>query len=117
MPGNERKQLNSGLAERKNRICRDNKAEIFEPSNVKEKLPCLIYVHGGAFSYKASVYHKELACMYAMKVQCRVYFPDYHLTPRYPYPAAYEDVLALYKCIIENSEEFGIMNMQTDSME
>lgn len=84
------------------------KVEIFEPSNEKEKLPCLIYVHGGAFSYKASAYHKKLACIYAMKVKCRVYFPDYHLTPEYPYPAAYEDVLALYKCIMENSEEFLI---------
>lgn len=84
------------------------KVEIFEPSNGKEKLPCLIYVHGGAFSYKASAYHKKLACMYAMKANCRVYFPDYHLTPEYPYPAAYEDVLALYKYIMKNSEEFGI---------
>lgn len=82
--------------------------EIFEPSNVKEKLPCLIYVHGGAFSYKASAYHKKLACMYAAKAKCRVYFPDYHLTPKYPYPAAYDDVLALYQCIMEHSEEFGI---------
>lgn len=84
------------------------KVEIFEPSNVTEKLPCLIYVHGGAFSYKASAHHKKLACMYAMKVKCRVYFPDYHLTPAYPYPAAYDDVLALYKYIMEKSEEFGI---------
>jgi len=84
------------------------KVEIFEPSNAKEKLPCLIYVHGGAFSYKASAYHKKLACMYAMKAKCRVYFPDYHLTPKYPYPAAYDDVLALYKSIMKNSEEFGI---------
>ena len=36
------------------------KVEIFEPSHEKEKLPCLIYVHGGAFSYKASAYHKNL---------------------------------------------------------
>ena len=86
----------------------DFKVEIFEPSNVKEKLPCLIYVHGGAFSYKASAYHKKLACIYAMKAKCRVYFPDYHLTPKYPYPAAYDDVLALYKYIMENSEELGI---------
>ncbi|MBP3477531.1 MAG: alpha/beta hydrolase [Lachnospiraceae bacterium] len=86
------------------------KVEIFEPSNVKENLPCLIYVHGGAFSYRASAYHKKLACMYAIKAKCRVYFPDYHLTPKYPYPAAYEDVLALYKYIMENAEEFGIDN-------
>lgn len=83
------------------------KVEIFEPSNRKEKLPCLIYMHGGAFSYKASAYHKKLACVYALKVGCRVYFPDYHLMPAYPYPAAYEDVLALYKCIIEKAEELG----------
>lgn len=84
------------------------KVEIFEPSNVKEKLPCLIYVHGGAFSYKASAYHKKLACIYAMKVKCRVYYPDYHLTPKYPYPAAYDDVVTLYKCIMENSDALGI---------
>ena len=86
------------------------KVEIFEPSNVTEKLPCIIYVHGGAFSYKASAHHKKLACIYAMKAKCRVYFPDYHLTPKYPYPAAYDDVLALYKYIMENSEKLGIDN-------
>lgn len=84
------------------------KVEIFESANFKEKLPCLIYVYGGAFGYKAAAYHKKLACMYAMRVKCKVYFPDYHLTPKYPYPAAYEDVLALYKHVMEKSEEFGI---------
>lgn len=84
------------------------KVELFEPSNVEEKLPCLIYMHGGAFSYRASAYHKKLACIYAVKARCRVYFPDYHLAPKYPYPAAYEDALALYRCIMENSKEFKI---------
>lgn len=84
------------------------KVEIFEPFDTKEKLPCLIYVHGGAFSYKASIYHKKLACIYAMKVKCRVYFPDYHLAPKYSYPAAYQDVLELYKYIMKNAEELGI---------
>lgn len=37
-----------------------------------------------------------------------MYFPEYHLTPKYPYPAAYVDVLALYKCIMENAEKFSI---------
>jgi len=82
--------------------------EMFEPSDGKEKLPCLIYAHGGAFSYRASAYHKKLACIYAMKAKCRVCFPDYHLTPRYPYPAAYEDVLAVYKYVMEHSEKLGI---------
>lgn len=84
------------------------KTEIFEPANAKEKLPCLIDVHGGAFSYKASACHKKLACMYALKAGCRVYFPDYHLSPKYPYPAAYDDVLALYRCIMDHSEEWAV---------
>lgn len=80
------------------------KTEIFEPSNEKGKMPCLIYVHGGAFSYRASAYHKKLACIYAAKAKCRVYFPDYHLTPEYPYPAAYADVVALYRYIMRNAD-------------
>lgn len=89
---------------------RDYRVELFEPYDVLEKLPCLIYVHGGAFSYKASAYHKKLACMYAEKAKCRVFVPDYHLLPRYPFPAAYDDVLALYKNIMENVETYGIDN-------
>lgn len=72
------------------------------------KLPCLIYVHGGAFSYRASAYHKKLACIYAAKAKCRVYFPDYHLMPAYPYPAAYADVAALYRYILDHADEAGI---------
>lgn len=84
------------------------KVGIFEPLRESGKLPCLIYAHGGAFSYKASAYHKKLAYMYAAGASCKVFFPDYHLTPKYPYPAAYEDVLALYKHLMEHAEEFGI---------
>ena len=84
------------------------KVDLFEPPNAKGTLPCLIYVHGGAFSYRASAYHKQLACIYAKEANCRVFFPDYHLTPKYPYPAAYEDVLALYQYLLKNAETFGI---------
>ena len=86
----------------------DVHVDVFQPSNSERKLPCLIYAHGGAFSYRASAYHKKLACIYAREANCKVYFPDYHLTPRYPYPAAYEDVLALYRFILQRSDELGI---------
>ncbi len=46
--------------------------------------------------------------MYAMQANCRVYFPDYHLMPKYPYPAAYQDVLALYQFVSEHSDECKI---------
>lgn len=84
------------------------KVDVFEPFCAGEALPCLLYVHGGAFSYKASVHHKKLACMYAAEVGCRVFFPDYPLLPRHPHPAAYQDVLALYGYILKNSRALGI---------
>ena len=84
------------------------KVNVFEPKNYKSDLPCLIYVHGGAFSYKASVYQKKLACIYAAKVKCRVFFPDYHLIPKYAFPAPYKDVVELYKYLMANSSELRI---------
>lgn len=86
----------------------DFKTERFEPEGERGELPGLLYIHGGAFSYKASAYHKKLACLYAAKARCRVFFPDYHLLPDYPYPAAYDDVLALYRYVVENAAALGI---------
>jgi len=82
--------------------------EVFEPEGAAGPLPCLVDIHGGAFCYKAATHHKKLACLYALGARCRVYLPDYHLAPRYPYPAAYEDVLALYRYISEHCEALGI---------
>ncbi len=81
------------------------RTDIFEPKGAKGLLPCLIYAHGGAFTYRASPYHKKLAYTYAAGAGCRVFFPDYHLAPKYPYPAAYDDILSLYRYIIDNAEE------------
>lgn len=84
------------------------KVEIYEPATATDKLPCLLYIHGGAFSYKASVYHKKLTGIYALEANCRVVFADYHLLPRYPYPTAYEDVLSVYQWLSENAESLRI---------
>lgn len=84
------------------------KTEIFTPVDAKAPLPALICVHGGAFCYKAATYHKNLACIYAAKAKCKVFFPDYHLAPRYPYPAALHDIRSLYKYVVDHAEESGI---------
>ena len=84
------------------------RVDVFEPAGQEEPAPALIYAHGGAFSYKPDVYHKKLAYTYAAKAGCRVLFAHYHLLPKFPYPAAYEDMLALYRYAVEHADELGI---------
>lgn len=74
--------------------------ELIEPVNNDAQLPAMLYIHGGGFSYHASLYHKELAYQHAREIPCRVIFPDYHLSPRYTYPAALLDNLAVYKSML-----------------
>lgn len=82
--------------------------ELIEPAEERGDLPALIDIHGGAFSYPASPHHKELAYQYAREVPCRVLLPDYHLLPRYPYPAAFLDNLAVYKWVTAHAPQLRI---------
>ena len=84
------------------------KTSVFSPTDAAGDIPALIYVHGGAFVYKAAAYQKKLAVIYAKKAGCRVFFPHYHLAPKYQYPAAYEDVMSLYRYVTEHAGELGI---------
>lgn len=81
---------------------------IFEPSDTTEKLPCLVYYHGGAFSMKASPHHKTLICEYALRTPCKVVFVDYHLVPKHPFPCAVEDAYQSYCTVVENAETLNI---------
>ena len=84
------------------------KTTVFSPKEGKKPAPALLYVHGGAFCYKAAGYQKKLALIYAKKTGCKVFFPHYHLAPECMYPAAYEDVLSVYRYITTHTGELGI---------
>ena len=84
------------------------KTTVFSMADAPADAPALIYVHGGAFAYKAAAYQKKLAMIYAKKAGCKVFFPHYHLAPKYPYPGAYEDVMALYRYVTEHARELGV---------
>ncbi len=87
---------------------RKTKVLVLEPCTPGRKRPCLVYIHGGAFSYRAAAYHKKSACLYALRAGCTVFLPDYSLAPRRPYPAAYNDILALYRCILAEADVLGV---------
>jgi acetyl esterase/lipase len=82
--------------------------DIYAPTGVAGRLPCLVYVHGGGFSMRAAPHHKALACQYALDTPCKVMMIDYHLLPRNPFPAALEDVFAAYMWTLRHAEALDI---------
>lgn len=82
--------------------------EVFEPEGADGSLPCLLLIHGGGFGYGASPGHRRLACIYAKEANCRVVFPEYHRTPEYRFPAAYEDIMAVYGWLCRHVDRLGI---------
>lgn len=60
----------------------------------------IIYLHGGGYSSGLAKWARRATARMAMKLGCRVVAPDYRLAPRFPFPAAHEDVLAVYTHLI-----------------
>lgn len=81
---------------------------IYMPKNIGENAPCLIYLHGGAFAFKAAPYHKNLICRYALKTPCKVIFVDYRLTPKYTFPVGVEDCYAAFDWVCNNTQALGV---------
>ena len=82
--------------------------ELYRPTDKTGNLPCVLLFHGGGFGYQAAPYHKRLAMAYAQQLGCVTVFPDYHLLPRYPYPAAKEDALAVYQWLHGQREDLHV---------
>jgi acetyl esterase len=81
---------------------------LFEPLEIQNNAPCLVYLHGGAFVVKAAPYLKSLVCGYALKTPCKVVYVDYRLAPEYPFPVGVEDCYAAFEWVHQNADELGI---------
>lgn len=60
----------------------------------------VIYLHGGGYSSGCAKWARRATARLALGTGGRVVAPDYRLAPRFPFPAAHEDVLALYQHLI-----------------
>lgn len=56
----------------------------------------LLYLHGGAYVMGSAGTHRDLAARLSQTAGVRVLTLDYRLAPENPYPAAIEDVTAVY---------------------
>lgn len=65
-----------------------------------EKL--ILYLHGGGYIFcSAHTTHKDILWRLSVASKCRVIAPDYRLAPEHPYPAALEDVIKVYRWLLD----------------
>ena len=62
--------------------------------------PICLYLHGGAFAMGGLNSHRDLAAQLAQRAQIRLLMVDYRLAPEHPFPAALDDVLAVYRALL-----------------
>jgi acetyl esterase/lipase len=61
----------------------------------------VLLVHGGGFSAGSPRTHRSFAAQLAQASHARVLVPDYALAPEHPFPAAIEDLVAVYAALAE----------------
>ncbi len=57
----------------------------------------LLYLHGGASTGGSCITHRALASRLSLAAQHQSLLLDYRLAPEYPFPAALDDALAVYR--------------------
>ncbi|MFT3821562.1 MAG: alpha/beta hydrolase [Rubrivivax sp.] len=67
-------------------------ARLYAPSH--QRLPLLLYLHGGGFVIGGLETHDSLCRQLALRSGCAVLALDYRLAPEHPFPAAVDDAWA-----------------------
>ena len=82
---------------------------IYTPREIPtgEKLPVLMWFHGGGFVIGSLETHDSVCRMLANQADCIVVSVDYRLAPEAKFPAAVEDCEAALKWVALHAVEFG----------
>lgn len=59
----------------------------------------LVYLHGGAYAVCSAATHRQVTGAFARR-GFRVFAPNYRLAPEHPFPAALDDVVAVYRGLL-----------------
>jgi acetyl esterase len=75
-----------------------------------ERLPALVYFHGGGWTIGDVDTHDALCRQLAHGARCEVFSVDYRLAPEAPFPAALEDCIAATRFVAQTSgaERIGV---------
>ena len=82
----------------------------FMPKDVQpgEKLPAIIYYHGGAFVLTYASTHVVSMDVYAQRGRYAVFMVDYRLGPKHVFPKPFEDCWASLVWVAANADKLGV---------
>lgn len=81
---------------------------LYRPRHLEDKIPVILYVHGGAFMTGDHTQFENQCKLLAEKAEALVVFPEYRLAPENPFPAGLEDIFGVLNWIFEQSEKLQI---------
>jgi len=82
----------------------------YRPAGAKpdEKLPALVYFHGGGWVIGDLDTHDVLCRQLANGARCAVYSVDYRMGPEHPFPAAVDDCVAATKFVAGRHSQVAV---------
>jgi epsilon-lactone hydrolase len=89
-------------------------AEWHEPSAARET-GLLLYLHGGAYVMGSCATHRKLVSHIARAAGIRALVPEYRLAPEYPFPAALDDSLGVYRSLVRDGHAAANILLAGDS--
>ncbi|MCE1185463.1 MAG: alpha/beta hydrolase [Rhodocyclales bacterium] len=83
-------------------------ARLYRPSDARQPLPALLYLHGGGFVAGSLDEADAIACALAHQAGVAVLSVAYSLAPRCPFPAAPEDAYAALVWLGSHGPHWGL---------
>lgn len=78
-----------------------------EPADAKPGAR-LLYLHGGCYVLGSAEALRNFAGQFAVRVRAMTFVPNYRLAPENPFPAALDDVAAVYQGLVEDAEKIVV---------
>ncbi len=85
----------------------DVPVRVYKPSDATD-LPVIVYYHGGGWVIGGLDGHDALCRTLAIRCSAAVVSVDYRRAPEDPYPAAFDDCLAVTRWVADNGAELGV---------
>ncbi|MFQ5439056.1 MAG: alpha/beta hydrolase [Paracoccaceae bacterium] len=74
-------------------------------ANIPRKRGVILYFHGGGYVMGTPISHRAMLARLSELTGLRALLPDYRLAPEHPFPAAVDDALAAYQCMLNRGYE------------